>query len=184
MMKYKGYEDTPMFKILAFLVILALSAIACGDGPEAPIVELDVSLEVIEAHGSDPLVIRAHIQNVGNIKTVSRGGCWLVEFSLSDADGNPKMIMDPCMLAVIRCGEVVVELFPRQHHEADLPVDGIVYEMNHEEENGNAYFSCEEVPMDPGDYIASASVTYRTDDMLPEEPSLVATASTTFNWNP
>jgi hypothetical protein len=139
-----------------------------------------MSLEVIEARGSDPLAVRAHIRNVGNTKTVSRGGCWLVQFSVSDAEGNPVSVIDPCMIAVIRCAEVVVEVFPLQQHEADLQIRGIVYEVHYEE----THFWCEEVPMEPGEYTASASFAYRTDDMSPEESSLIATASTTFTWSP
>jgi len=173
-----------MFKNLAFLAILALTAAACGDAPEAPIVTLDMSLDVIEAQGTDPMLVRAHIQNVGNTTTVSRGGCWLVQFSVLDAEGNAEVLRNPCVLAAIDCPETVIELLPRQRHEADLRIHGFVYEMHIEEQDGNAYFWCDEVPMVPGEYTALASFAYRTDDMSPEELSLVATASTTFTWSP
>jgi len=164
---------------LVCIISLSLTLIACGDESEAPIAELDMTLEVIAPQGTDPLLVRAHIRNVGNTRTMSRGGCWLVGFSVTDADGNVVNTINPCMLALIDCAEVMVELLPHQQHHEDLRIDGVVYEMHQDP----AHAWCEEVAMVPGEYHATASFAYRADHMGHMEPSRGVTASTTFTWN-
>lgn len=173
-----------MFRTLALLMILPLGAVACGDGPEAPVADLQMSLEVIEANGSDPLTVHVDVYNAGNIRTVSHGGCWVIDLAIADADGNARNYMNPCLLALLDCIEVEVKLYPREHYERDFPILGVVYEVREEVVNGYPSVYCDEVPMEAGEYTASASLAYRTDNMPSDEPSLAATASTTFNWNP